>query len=68
MKRWLMRLGFAAAFAFLVLTVVNASWLAETPRGKVRLVSHGGVGQYFNRTGLAAGECPATRIEKQSHP
>lgn len=68
MKKWLMRLGFAAAFAFLALTVVNASWLAETPRGKVKLVSHGGVGQYFDRTELAAGECPATRIEEQSHP
>ena len=68
MKRWLMRLGFAAAFAFLALTVVNASWLAEVPRGKVKLISHGGVGQYFDRTALAAGDCPATKIEEQSHP
>ncbi|OZA91763.1 MAG: hypothetical protein B7X57_09640 [Erythrobacter sp. 34-65-8] len=68
MKIWLMRLAFLGAFAFLGLTVLNASWLANVPRGKPLMISHGGTGQYFDRTTLTEGECPAAAIEQQVHP
>ena len=68
MKPWLMRLAFLGALAFLGLTVFNASWLADTPRGMVKLVSHGGAMQYFDREAVAADGCSATAIEPVSHP
>lgn len=68
MKKWLMRLGFFAALAFLVLTVINASWLADVPRGKVKLIAHRGIAQVFDSTGVKRDTCTATRIETPYHP
>jgi len=68
MKKWLMRLGFLAALAFLSLTIVNASWLADTPRGKVKLIAHRGIAQVFGQTGVDRGTCTAARIEVPYHP
>jgi glycerophosphoryl diester phosphodiesterase len=55
------------AVAFLVLTVVNASWLAPAPKGHVKLIAHRGVYQAFDHRGLANDTCTATRIEPPYH-
>lgn len=67
MKRWLLRVGTAVAVAFLVLTVVNASWLAPSPRGRLKLIAHRGVYQAFDHRGLKNDSCTATRIEPPYH-
>jgi glycerophosphoryl diester phosphodiesterase len=66
-KRWLLRIATGLAVAFLVLTVVNASWLAPTPKGHVKLIAHRGVYQAFDHRGLAKDTCTATRIEAPYH-
>ncbi|MGB7409460.1 MAG: glycerophosphodiester phosphodiesterase family protein [Pontixanthobacter sp.] len=68
MKKVLIWVGYGLAIAFVALTVINASWLAETPRGKVKLISHGGAAQYYERTALGPDDCSAGRIEPVSHP
>jgi len=55
------------AVAFLVLTVVNASWLAPNPRGRLKLIAHRGVYQAFDHRGLKNDSCTATRIEPPYH-
>ena len=67
MKIWLTRLGFVAAIAFIILTVMNASWLADTPRGKPKLIAHRGIAQHFDRAGVERDTCTATRIEEPVH-
>jgi glycerophosphoryl diester phosphodiesterase len=66
-KRWARYLGFAAAAVFLVLTGVNASWLAPVPRGGVKLIAHRGVHQLYDQTGLDNETCTAERIEQPMH-
>lgn len=67
MKRWPKRLGLAAALGLLVLTLVNASWLAPEPNGGPKLVAHRGVYQLFDQRGLERDTCTATRIEQSVH-
>jgi len=67
MKKLLRPLGFILALAFLVLTFVNASWIAPGPRGYLKLVAHRGVHQQFSHAGLANETCTATRIEPPIH-
>jgi len=67
-KRWGLRLATAAALALLVLTLVNASWLAPDPKGAAKLVAHRGVYQLFDQRGLdPQHSCTATRIERTVH-
>jgi len=66
-KEWLRRGAFVAAALLLVLTFVNASWLAPRPVGGVRLIAHRGVHQLFDHRGLANDHCTATRIEPPVH-
>ena len=68
MKRWLLRFAALLAVALLVLTFVNASWLAPTPRGRVQLIAHRGVYQAFDHRGVTADTCTARRIEPPYHP
>jgi glycerophosphoryl diester phosphodiesterase len=67
-KRWLLRFAALLAVALLVLTFVNASWLAPTPRGRVQLIAHRGVYQAFDHRGVTADTCTARRIEPPYHP
>lgn len=53
--------GFVLAMGFLVLTFINASWLADSPRGYVKLVALQGAHQ------LGHGPCPAAAIEVPLH-
>jgi glycerophosphoryl diester phosphodiesterase len=55
------------AVAFLVLTVVNANWLAKAPPGSVQLIAHRGVHQQFSHADLTDKTCTAARIEKPVH-
>ena len=67
MMIWLKRIGFVLALAFLVLTFVNASWLADAPRGYVKLIAHRGTYQLLDHTALGRDDCTATRIEPPVH-
>lgn len=65
MKVWGRRIGFVLALVFLVLTFVNASWLADSPRGYVKLVAHRGLMQLPRPD--AEGDCKAQAIEPPIH-
>lgn len=65
MTVWGRRIGFILALALLVLTFVNASWLADSPRGYLKLVAHRGLMQLPGPA--AAGDCPARSIEPPVH-
>jgi len=67
MKYWLSRLALFVAVAILLLTFVNASWLAPTPVGGVKLIAHRGVSQLFDHQGVERGTCTANRIEPPVH-
>ena len=67
MKRWLKRIGFALAVVLLLLTILNASWIAGKPLGGIKLIAHRGVAQQFSRAGVERDSCTATRIEQPVH-
>ena len=67
MKRWLKRIAFALAVVLLLLTVLNASWLAGKPQGGIRLIAHRGVYQLYDHKGVERGTCIADRIEQPVH-
>ena len=60
--------GIALAVFAVAVSLINASWLAPTPSGKLILVAHRGVAQQFSRDGLGRQDCTATRIRKPEHP
>jgi glycerophosphoryl diester phosphodiesterase len=57
----------AAAGVAVTLSLLNASWLAPKPKGQLVMVSHRGVAQQFDRTGLGRDDCTATRIAPPDH-
>ncbi len=67
MRIWVKRIGFVLALLFVGLTIFNASWLADTPKGAVKLVAHRGVYQPYDNTDLGRDDCTATRIEQPVH-
>jgi len=67
MKYWLGRVALLLAVAILLLTFVNASWIADKPVGGVKLIAHRGVAQQFSREGVERDTCTATRIEPPVH-
>ena len=67
MKYWLGRGALFVAVAILLLTFVNASWLAPKPVGGVKLIAHRGVSQLFDHKGVGRDTCTATRIEPPVH-
>jgi glycerophosphoryl diester phosphodiesterase len=67
MKYWLGWLGFGLAILLLLLTVINASWLADAPRGAIKLIAHRGVSQLYNHEGIGRDSCTADRIEPPVH-
>ncbi len=66
MSKWKM-LGIAMAVLAIAVSVMNASWLAPKPKGKLLLVAHRGVAQQFSREGLGREDCTATRIKPPEH-
>lgn len=67
MKYWLKWAAFALAMLILLLTFLNASWLADRPRGGVKLIAHRGVAQLFDHEGVGRDTCTADRIEPPVH-
>ena len=59
--------GFALALAFLILTIVNASWLAPHPAGSPKLIAHRGLAQLYDHAGVDRDTCTADRIEQPYH-
>jgi len=66
MKYWLGRMALFLAVAVLLLTFVNASWLAPKPVGGVKLIAHRGVSQLYDHKG-GRDICTAGRIEQPVH-
>lgn len=67
MKYWLGWAALLLAVAILLLTFVNASWLAPTPVGGVKLIAHRAVSQLFHHKGVSHGTCTANLIEPPVH-
>ncbi len=67
MKIWIKRVALVLAIAFLALSFVNASWLADSPRGYAKLMAHRGTMQQFSHQGLGDKDCTARRIEVPVH-
>jgi glycerophosphoryl diester phosphodiesterase len=67
MKFWLSWIAFGLAAVFLLLSVINASWLADAPRGGIKLIAHRAVPQLYDHTGLGRDSCTAERIEPPVH-
>lgn len=67
MKAWFYRAGLVLALAFVALTFANASWLAESPRGYIKLIAHRGAYQLFDHRGVERDTCTASRIERPVH-
>lgn len=59
--------AFALALLFLVLTFINASWLAPAPRGYLKLVAHRGAHQLYSRDGITRDSCTANKIYPPVH-
>ena len=67
MKRWAMRIALGLALAFLALTFLNASWLADSPRGYVKLIAQRGTMQQVDHRKAGSHDCPARAIEPPLH-
>ena len=67
MNSWLRRGAFVLALAFLVMTFVNASWLAEKPKGYPHLLSVRGITQQPVKLDAPNGQCAAQGIEPPVH-
>jgi glycerophosphoryl diester phosphodiesterase len=67
MKAWLRPVAFAAAVILLILTFLNASWLASKPRGGIKLIAHRGVYQLYDHKGVERDTCTANRVERPVH-
>ena len=67
MKHWLRRAAFVIAALLLILTFVNASWLAPKPVGGVKLVAHRGVYQLYDHKDEKRDDCTTDRIEPPVH-
>jgi len=66
-RRWLKWLGLGLALAAVILTFVNASWLAPDPEGSPKLIAHRGLYQLYDREGLERDTCTADRIYEPYH-
>ncbi len=66
MSKWKI-LGITIAAIAVLLSVINASWIAPSPRGRLLMVAHRGVAQQFSREGLGRQDCTATRIRTPEH-
>ncbi len=67
MRFWLSWIAFGLATVILLLTVINASWLADAPRGGIKLIAHRAVPQLYDHAGIGRDTCTADRIEPPVH-
>ena len=66
MRKRHIALAVVAAIA-VPLSLLNASWMAPKPKGKMMVVAHRGVAQQFDRKGVDNETCTATRIRPPEH-
>ena len=66
MSKWKIA-GIAIAVFAVALSLLNASWLAPKPEGKLILVAHRGLAQQFSREDIDNETCTATRIRPPEH-
>ena len=64
--RW-QKVGLGFAIVLTAFSLLNASWLAPKPTGRLMLVAHRGVAQQFDREGVDNETCTATRIRPSVH-
>ena len=64
--RW-QKVGLGFAIVLTAFSLLNASWLAPKPKGRLMLVAHRGVAQQFDREGVDNETCTATRIRPSPH-
>jgi glycerophosphoryl diester phosphodiesterase len=55
------------ALAAMVLSVMNVSWLAPSPKGSLALIAHRGIGQPVDRERVGADGCDARAIRASGH-
>lgn len=65
--QWLRRLAFVLAVSFLIMTFVNASWLAPVPTGYARLLAVRGISQQPAAIPARGDDCTARQIEPPVH-
>jgi glycerophosphoryl diester phosphodiesterase len=68
MKTALSWAGLLLALALIALSVINASWMTEAPRGYMKLVAWRGVSQAFDHRGITDDTCTARKIDAPAHP
>ena len=62
------KIGLAAlAAASVILSLMNASWLAPSPGGALALIAHRGIGQPVDRSRIGADGCDARAIRASGH-
>jgi glycerophosphoryl diester phosphodiesterase len=66
MSKWRLALLLVAIVA-VILSLINASWIAPAPKGRLKLIAHRGVAQQFSRAGIDDATCTATRIAPPEH-
>jgi glycerophosphoryl diester phosphodiesterase len=66
MSKWKI-VGLAVALFAVAVSLINASWLAPKPKGKLLLVAHRGIAQQFSREDIDNETCTATRIRPPQH-
>jgi len=66
MSKWKIA-AIAIALTAVALSLLNASWIAPNPQGRLLMVAHRGVTQQFPREGLGRQDCTASRIRKPEH-
>lgn len=62
MKRHWRKILIALAIFAITVSLINASWIAPRPEGRLLLVAHRGLAQQFSRDGVDNDTCTATRI------
>src|SRR4051812_37902457 len=62
-RRWWRWLLIAAAIVVVPLTLINASWMATHPDGRLFVVANRGIAVPFSHDGLKDSDCTATRIK-----
>jgi glycerophosphoryl diester phosphodiesterase len=66
MSKWKI-VGLLVAAIAVTLSLINASWIAPSPSGRLLMVAHRGVAQHVQREGLGPRDCTAARIRKPDH-
>jgi len=64
---WWKIVGIAIALLAVTVSLMNASWIAPAPKGRLLLVAHRGVAQQYSREGLGREDCTAARIRTPEH-